>query len=392
MINTMCNEFIPLCVPHLGGNAERYVKECIETEWVSYVGSYVTRFEDDLGVAAGASYVAAMNSGTSALHIALVMAGVGHDDEVVMPNITFVSPANAVRYCGAWPCLIDLDEADWQMSVSQTARFLEDHCGRRDGVLYNLESGRRIAAIMPVHLLGGMCDVDGFLALGREYSLPVVEDAAEALGAKYKGRKIAEESEGYEDVRRFVCTSFNGNKIITTGGGGALFSFREEDSVRAKHLSTTAKTDPIAFDHDEVGYNYRLTNAAAALGCAQLEQLDGHVAAKKRLAAGYDALFSGVEDVDVMPIRADVCSSSWLYTVKLKRAAVMDVIDGLAKEGIQTRPIWVPMRKLGYLSGSYSMDCGVGEELQECAISLPCSVGLKDDEQARVINELLKLV
>lgn len=384
----MSNEFIPLCIPNLGGNAATYVKECIETEWVSYVGSYVNKFEEDLKLATGADYVAAMNSGTSALHIALILAGVTEGCEVVMPNITFVSPANAVRYCQAWPSLIDLDEKDWQMSVEKTAAFLANACERKSDGLYNISTGRRIAAIMPVHLLGGMCDVDAFLDLASKYSLPLVEDAAESLGATYKGRKIAEASTRHSDVRRFVCTSFNGNKIITTGGGGALFSFTEEDSQRAKHLSTTAKTDPIAFDHDEIGYNYRLTNVSAALGCAQLEQLHQHVVAKRKIAARYDEYFKDDVRVELLPHSEGVESSCWLYTVNLLGVDVMKVIRSLQDEGVQTRPLWVPMGDLPYLKDAYKNDCAVGERLQKHAISLPCSVALTEENQARVVKAL----
>lgn len=385
--------FIPLSIPSLGGNAVQYVNECIETEWVSYLGSYVNRFEDDLAEKSGAPYVTAMNSGTSALHIALIMAGVGMDDEVIMPAITFVSPANAVRYCGAWPAFIDISEDDWQMDLTKTEDFLANRCERRQGQCYNKLTGRRVAALMPVHLLGCMADVDGFAELARKYKLPLVEDGAESLGATYKGRKMADPLPNFSDVRRFVCTSFNGNKIITTGGGGALFSYCIEDADRAKHLSTTAKTDPLEFIHDEVGYNYRLTNPAAALGCSQLEKLEEHVLRKREIAARYGNMLGGDNRVRLMPDSKYGDSSYWLYTILLKQRDSLPVIKKLGDFGIQTRPLWKPLPQLGYLSKySHIENYEVGDKVQRSAISLPCSVGISISDQNRVVEALFSIL
>ncbi|NWK55170.1 aminotransferase class I/II-fold pyridoxal phosphate-dependent enzyme [Verrucomicrobiaceae bacterium N1E253] len=386
-------DFIPLSVPVLGGNALPYVSECVETEWVSYVGGYVSRFEDDLAVCSGAPHVAAMNSGTSALHIALILAGVGEDDEVVMPAITFVSPANAVRYCGAWPVFVDISSDDWQLDVDEVERFLEHNCESRDGGLFNKITGRRVAALLPVHLLGGLADVDRLAALAQRYDLPLIEDAAEALGAEYKGRKVAEPLPCYPDVRRFVATSFNGNKIITTGGGGALFTYSEGDSTRAKHLSTTAKTDPVEFIHDEVGYNYRMTNMAAALGCAQLEQLDEHIVRKRAIARRYAEQLGNHSCIRIMPGSTDVKATYWLYTVELLGREVMPVIEQLGKKWIQARPLWKPMPQLTYLSKKcHTEEYAVGAALQRCAISLPCSVSLGEDAQQRVSDCLVRIL
>ena len=297
---------VPLCVPEIGGNEWTYIKECLDTNWVSYVGPFVERFEKDLAKKSGASHAVATSSGTAALHIALLLAGVGPDNEVVMPGITFVAPANAVRYCSAWPALIDINPMDWQLDVERLSDFLVDGCTVRDRQLINKTTGRRIAALLPVHLLGGMFDVDAVAELATRFELPLIEDAARILGATYKGRPIGAPCRAYGGPLRLVATSFNGNKIITTGGGGALLCEDAALAARARHLSTTAKADKIEFYHDEVGYNYRLTNLAAALGVAQLEKLDGYVEIKRNIARRYVGSLGKSDSVTLHPSLATV--------------------------------------------------------------------------------------
>ncbi len=284
---------IPLCVPCLSGIEKQYVVEALDTNWVSYVGPHVQKFEELLVTASGAPFAVAMNSGTSALHIALIQAEVGLDDEVVMPAVTFVAPANAVRYCGAWPVFVDVREDDWQMSAEETRKFLADGCTASPSGLVNRQTGRHIKAILLVHLLGGMGDVDTFAKLAEEFGLFLIEDGAECLGATYKTRGMAGPNAHINPKRRLITTSFNGNKIVTTGGGGALFTHDEATARYAKHLSTTAKADAIEFYHDELGYNYRLTNVSAALGVGQMELLEEYVNRKRMIAANYQ---NGLKD------------------------------------------------------------------------------------------------
>lgn len=379
---------IPLSVPRLAGNEWAYVKECLDTNWVSYVGPFVDRFERELAVQAGAKFAVATSSGTAALHVALMLAGVGAEDEVVMPGLTFVSPANAVRYCGAWPVFTDIRADDWQWDVAQVARFLERGCAVRAGKLVNQATGRRIAALLPVHLLGGMGDVDAMAELAAKYELPLIEDAAECLGATYKGRAIGAPIPDYRGPFRMVATSFNGNKIITTGGGGALLTDDAELAARARHLTTTAKADRIEFFHDVVGYNYRLTNVAAALGVAQLEQLDRHVEIKRAIAARYASELGGGTGVAPHPEPANCRSTFWMYTAKLAGVA-QPAIARLNAAGIMCRPIWIPLHRLPPFQ---SCPCGSTlrevESLNRSGISLPSSVGLDSASQRRVLAVL----
>lgn len=378
---------IPLCVPCLSGREKQYVIEALDTNWVSYVGPHVQMFEELLVAASGAPFAVAMNSGTSALHVALIQAGVGLDDEVVMPAVTFVSPANAVRYCGAWPVFVDVREEDWQMSAEETRTFLADGCTASPSGLVNRQTGRRVKAILLVHLLGGMGDVDAFAKLAEEFGVFLIEDGAECLGATYKGRGMAGLNPHINPKRRLIATSFNGNKIVTTGGGGALFTHDEATARHAKHLSTTAKADAIEFYHDELGYNYRLTNVSAALGVGQMELLEDYVDRKRMIAANYEA---GLKDaagiVQFHPEPENCRSTFWMYTLLLDRPA-RPVVDALGELGIITRPLWRPMFELPAMQGCASWGT-LPLTLKHCtkSISLPCSVDLTASDQKRAIR------
>lgn len=384
---------IPLCVPCLSGHEWRHVKDALDTNWVSYVGPHVRKFEEHLCAASGASWAVAMNSGTSALHIALIEAGVGAGDEVVMPAVTFVAPANAVRYCGAWPVFVDVRLDDWQMSVEHTREFLTLGCERTPRGLVNRRTGRTVKAVMLVHLLGGMGDVDAFARLAAETGLFLVEDGAECLGASYKHHGMAGPNHDIDPARRIVATSFNGNKIVTTGGGGALLCHDEGVAARAKHLSTTAKADAIEFYHDAIGFNYRLTNVSAALGVGQMECLPEYVTRKRAIAARYASALAGIPGiVQTHPEPAQCQSTFWMYTVRLDRPA-RPVVDALGAERIVSRPLWRPMFELPHLqeAGSWG-DLSATRVLCANAISLPCSVQLTPEDQARVIDTLTAAV
>jgi perosamine synthetase len=379
---------IPLSAPHLRGDELDLVKQCIDTEWVSYAGGFVGEFEKNIAAVAGSAHATAMISGTAALHMALIISGVGPDDEVVMPPLTFVSPANAVRYTGAWPVFTDVSADTWQWDPGMLEDFLRNHCEREasSGSLRNKHTGRRIAALLPVHLLGGLADIDRIASLASEFDLPLIEDSAEAFGAKWKGCGIGSPLDGGGDARRIICTSFNGNKIITTGGGGALLCNDEETARIARHLSTTAKTDVIEFDHDQIGYNYRLSNLAAALGVAQLRQLDGFLRAKASIAARYDAELLDLPAVTgSLPARPEVTSSHWLYTIALDHDS-RELISHLSSHGIQSRPLWKAMPDLRFLGACHVHSATVARDLVKRAISLPCSAGLSDEEQGQVIS------
>jgi perosamine synthetase len=383
---------IPLAVPQMGGNEWRYIKECLDTNWVSYAGPFVARFELELAARSGAAHAVALASGTAALHLALLMAGVEADDEVVMPGITFVSPANAVRYCGAWPTFVDISARDWQMDVDKLASFLAGECRVRAGRLYNRSTGRRVSALMLVHLLGGMGDVDAVAELAARYDLPLIEDAAECLAATYKGRPIGAPLPAADVPLRLVATSFNGNKIITTGGGGALLANDEGIAHQGRHLSTTAKADRITFFHDRVGYNYRMTNLAAAMGVAQLERLDEYAAVKRAIAARYAQAFEGSPHAVLHKEPAHCRSEFWLYTLLLDRPS-LPLVHELGRQGIEARPVWIPPYRLPAFRDRCAVyACDFGEEFHAGAISIPSSVGLQESQQARVIDTVLALL
>jgi perosamine synthetase len=376
---------VPLSVPVLRGNEWKYVKDCLDTGWVSSVGSYVDRFEQGIAMCVGARFGIATSSGTAALHVALQVVGVEPDDEVLVSTLSFIAPANAVRYLRAWPVFIDAEPRYWQMDVEKVETFLRSECVWRDHALYNRSTGRRVRAILPVHILGHPCDLDALRHLARTYELRIVEDATESLGAKYKGSALG----ALGDV---ACFSFNGNKLLTTGGGGMLVTQQEDWAQKAKYLTTQAKDDGVEYVHGEIGYNYRLTNLQAAVGCAQLEQLEQFVAIKRRLAGRYRTALESFPSVQVMSEAPWATSSFWLYTILVESA--ITGIDRhalrrlLGQRRIETRPLWQPLHRSPAHLGAQAYQCAIADRIQEQALSLPSSVNLTDAEQDRVIEEL----
>jgi perosamine synthetase len=382
-------DVIPLIVPEIRGNEWRYVKECLDTGWVSSVGSYVDRFEQMVAKQAGTKYAVATVNGTSALHIALLVAGVMPEDEVLVSTLTFIAPANAIRYAGAWPVFIDAEPDYWQMNPEQVVEFLEQGCRWNNGALYNSRTRRRVAAILPVHVLGHPVDLDPILKIAEKYGLKVIEDATEGLGATYKGRHLG-------SLGDFGCFSFNGNKIITTGGGGMLVTDNEEWARKAKYLTTQAKDDPIEYIHGEVGFNYRLTNLLAAVGCAQMEQLDNYVGKKRKIASRYCEALRHLTGVIPMKNAPWAESTFWMYTILIDegefRANSRQLMSALGSLKIQCRPLWQPIHKSPAHASSYVVELPVAETLARQALSLPCSVGLSESDQDTVIAALLELV
>ncbi len=382
---------IPLSEPHLGGREWDYIKECLDSGWVSSAGRFVDDFETRMAGEIGAEHAVSTVNGTAALHVALLAAGVGTDDEVLCPALTFIAPANAVRYVGAWPVFFDADPATWQMDSGLVAEFLSEKCERRGGALVNKATGRRVAAILPVHILGHPVDMDSICEAAAEHGLAVIEDATESLGASYKGRKVG-------TLGRISCFSFNGNKLITSAGGGMIVTDDGDIARRARHLTTQAKVAGDEYIHDEVGYNYRLTNIQAALGLAQLERLDDHIAAKRRIAAAYRETLGAVTGLDFMPEADWAESVFWLSTVLVEPEKFgmncRQLCAALSAEGIQSRPLWEPMSRSAAHPGADFIHYSAGEnksvadDLYARALSLPSSVGLDGAGQERVVAVL----
>ena len=377
----MVDRPIPLAVPYLHGNEQRYLEECIRTNWVSYVGPFVSRFESEFAKAVGSAHAVAVNSGTAALHIGLLAVGVGAGDLVLVPDLTFIAPANAVRYCGAEPVFIGVTRDTWQLDVALVERYLRERCEIRDGATRHKASGRRVAAIVPVDLLGHAVDMDPLLALAKRGGIAIVEDATETLGGTYRGTSVGTRGE-------VGCFSFNGNKIITSGGGGMVTTDDPERAKRMKYLSTQARDDAKEYVHESVGFNYRLTSLQAAVGLAQLEMLDEHVQRKREIAARYSAELGDVPGV-TLPAQAPWAASTyWLYTILVDRPArrtSRELIADLAAEQIEARPLWAPLHEQRPYRDCEAFEVATSRWLYERAVSLPCSIGLTEADQTRVI-------
>ena len=377
--------YIPLSAPEIRGSEWKYVKDCLDTGWVSSVGEYVNRFEQMIAKTVGARSAVATCNGTSALHIALLVSGVEDDDEVLVSTLTFIAPVNAIRYTGAWPVLIDAEANFWQIDAQKVTDFLRNNCQYSQGELRNRKTGRRVKAILPVHILGHPVDMEPIVSVGREFGLPVIEDATECLGAKYRGHSTG-------TIGDIACFSLNGNKIITTGGGGAIVTSNAEWAARAKYLTTQAKDDPIEFVHGEIGYNYRLTNLQAAMGCGQLEMLPEFIAKKLAIGATYEAGLKNLPGVTLMPQAPWAESIFWLYTVLVDEEqfgmSSRALLKALQARGIQTRPLWQPMHQSPVHRGSEAFHCESADWIHARALSLPCSVGLTESDQGYVIDAL----
>ena len=364
---------IGLHQPTFAGREWDYVKQCLDTGWVSSVGKFVDRFEADLAAVTGAGRAVACVNGTAALHAALQLCGVGPGDEVLIPTLTFVATANAVAYTGALPHFVDSEEQTLGVDPRRLGEYLGEVAEQREGVCRNRSTGRAIRALVPVHVFGHPVDLDPLLEVAARHGLPVIEDATESLGSLYKGRPAG-------SFGRLAVLSFNGNKIITTGGGGAILTSDEALARRAKHLTTTAKL-PHAWEflHDEVGYNYRLPNLNAALGCAQLEQLPDMVAKKRALADRYRAALAGVAGVRFFSEPAFARSNYWLNALLLDRAAAPlrnRLLESCHAAGIGTRPAWTLMHKLPMFAACPRMDLTVAEDLEARLVNLPSSATL----------------
>lgn len=380
---------IPLSVPEMGGREWEYVRACFDTGWVSSSGPFVDDFEKRIAAAAGTAHAVATSTGTAAIHLALLIAGVQPGDEVVVPSLTFIAPANAVAYTGAHPVFVGVDEY-WQLNPAALATFLETRCEMRGGVCVNRATGRRVAAVLPVDLLGHPVNLDEIRRVAGAHALVVVEDATESLGARYRDRPVGAGPS-------VACFSFNGNKIVTTGGGGALVTDRDDWAARARYLSTQAKDDPIEYVHGAIGYNYRLTSIQAAMGMAQMEVLDRFVERRRAIAARYRDALADLPGVTFQPEAPWARSTFWLSTIRVDPATVRPaaragdsrtLLAAMTAEGIQCRPLWQPLHESAAFPGAESFDVEDAEAVHRQALSLPSSSGLSDADQTRVIAVL----
>ena len=365
-----CGEFVPLHAPAFEGNDSRYVQDCIASGWVSSVGQYVDRFEESLAAYAGVRRAVACVNGTAALHACLHLVGVDRDSEVIMPALTFVATANAATYCGAFPHFVDVEEETLGLDPEATDRYLESIADFDGEVCRNRLTGRRIAAIVPMHAFGFPVRLGELVAVSVRWGVPIVEDAAESLGSHYRGRHTG-------GFGRCAAVSFNGNKIITSGGGGAILTDDLVLADRAKHITTTAKLPHRwEFWHDEVGFNYRMPNINAALALAQLEQIGAKLERKRRLASSYAALFQGIDGVRFVSEPAGTRSNYWLNTLLLSDSTGRDLselLEALNGAGIMARPCWTPLHFLDPFKDCPRGPLEVTERLSRQLMNIPSS-------------------
>jgi len=356
--------------PRFAGNELTYLKECLDSTYVSSVGAFVDRFEAELAAFTGAKHAVVVVNGTAALHAALRVAGVRPGDEVLVPALTFVATANAVAYCGATPHFVDVEEATLGLAPQALREYLQRTAESRAEQCVNRATGRTIRALVPMHAFGHPVDIEGVLAVARDFGLVLVEDAAESLGSCVLGRHTG-------TFGLMGTLSFNGNKILTTGGGGAILTEDARLAKRAKHITTTARVPHRwEYRHDEVGHNYRLPNINAALGCAQLEQLPDYLAAKRRIFARYRAAFACVPEANIVSEPEGCTSNYWLQTLLLEESSAHqrdNVLTATNDAGLMTRPAWTLMHRLAPFRECPRMDLPVAESLERRLLCLPSS-------------------
>ena len=377
---------IPLSVPNISGNEWQYVKDCLDTGWISSAGTYVNKFEKAIQEYTSVKYAIACMNGTAGLQVSLNLAGVSSNDIVIAPNLTFIATLNAITYSGAEIILIDICEDSWQMDVELLYDWLKNNTSTKDvngkPITTENNSGKKIGAIMPVYVLGGFIDIEKLVEISATYGIPLVEDSTEALGSFKNGKHAG--TYGLTGV-----LSFNGNKIISTGGGGMILTNNKDIAKRAKHITTTAKTDPLDYYHDEVGYNYRLVNILAAIGVAQMENFESILKRKKEIDALYRIELNGVGDIKFQYNDPSSDPNCWLFTFRTKKMRTL--LNHLNSNQIQCRPFWTPMNKLPmYKNLTYITKKDISNKIFKECISIPSSSNITIEDQYKVISEIKK--
>lgn len=372
---------IPLSIPVIQGNEWKYVKECLDTGWVSSVGEFVNKFEKSVAEYTGCRYAVSTVNGTAALHVSLIASGITAGDEVIVPSLTFVATANAVKYCGAEPVFMDCDQVTLCIDTDKLREFLEKKTYSTDNITYNKETQKPIRAIIPVHIFGHPADMDALCSIADEYNITLIEDATESLGSEYKGR-------GTGSFGSLGCFSFNGNKIITSGGGGMVVTNDESLAAEIRHLTTQARLDDMEYDHDKIGYNYRLTNIQAAVGLAQIEQLDEFVDSKRKHAVVYTEMLSTVKEVRIFGEQTWAKSNFWYITIKVAEDRKKPLMKFLSSKGIQARPLWKPLHTLPMYGDSTKYKITNAVDAYNTCINIPSSVTLTNEEIKYIVENI----
>lgn len=382
---------IPLSVPNFEGKELDYVMDAVGQGWVSTGGAYITKFEEKVATYVKAPKAVACQSGTAALHLALLECGVQSEELVLVPTLTFIAAVNPVKYVGAEPVFMDCDDS-LCMDPLKLQQFCEEECKMRDSKLFHKETGKRIRAIIVVHVFGNMADMEHIMSIAQTYKLKVIEDATEALGTKYTEGKYAGVYAGM--LGDFGAYSFNGNKIISTGGGGMIVSNNKDRLEHIQYISTQAKDDPLFYIHDEVGYNYRMTNVQAAIGVAQMELLDVFIERKNQNFDTYCNQLADFKDVVVKQFRKGTKSNKWFYGLQIlkKELNIKSLIVSLMEQGIQTRAVWGLIHQQKPYSDCIAYKIERAEVYSKCILNLPCSTNLKAMEIEKVCKVLKQVI
>jgi perosamine synthetase len=384
-------KLISLSVPNIKGNEWQYIKECLDTEWVSSLGKFVTRFEDDMCKFTGAKYAIACTNGTAALQVALRVAGVLPNDEVLVPTITFIAPVNVIKYLNAEPIFMDCDRY-YNIDTAKTIEFIKNETYFKDGYTYNKLTNKRISALIPVHIFGCAVDLGKLLPICKERNIKIVEDGTESLGTFYSENEL--KGRATSTIGDLGCLSFNGNKIITTGGGGMILTNNEEYAKKSRYLTTQAKNDELYYVHDEIGYNFRLTNIQAAMGVAQLERLPEFLTVKKKNYAIYKEAIDKIPGLYLSEAPSYANCNYWMYCLQINKDVYGKDRDGLLKflseNKIQTRPLWYPnhLQKPYKNNQNYKIEKAL--DLYSNTLNIPCSSNLTEKEVEIVISKLKK--
>ena len=380
---------IPLSIPEISGNEWKYVKDCLDTNWVSSAGKYVDLFEKKICEFTNSKYAIACVNGTAALHVSLLLSNVKDGDEVIVPTLTFIATINAVKYCGAEPVFMDSDDF-YNIDILKTIEFLKEETEMSDGICINRNSGKKISAIIPVHIFGNAVMLDELFIECERRNIEIIEDATESLGTSYTKGKFKGRSTG--TIGRFGCFSFNGNKIITTGGGGMILTQNESDYKKAKYFTTQAKDDEVNYIHNEIGYNYRLTNIQAALGVAQMEKLNEYLEIKRKNFNLYKLELNEIDGLCIASTPEYAENNNWMYALQIDKSKYGssrdEVMEALEIQGIQSRPVWYLNHLQKPFIDNYSYKIENAIKLHEITLNIPCSVSLNDTDRMKVINSL----
>lgn len=367
---------IPLAVPNLSGNERAYLNKCIDTTFVSSVGEFVNRIEEMAAKQCNTKYAVATSSGTTGLHLALTGCGVKENELVIIPTFTFIATANAVAHCGATPWLMDISPKSWAMDADQLKQEIDTNTIFENGRLIHKETGKRVAAIMPVYTLGNIPEMDKIREIAKAYGLPLIADAAAAIGAVYKGKALGE-------LADLTVLSFNGNKTVTAGGGGIVAGNDEALMKKLKHLSTTARVTA-EYDHDMVGFNYRMTNIQAAVGCAQLERTAEFVKRKREIRSFYNNEFNGIKGVSLFPVPSYEESSCWFSGIVIDEGGLDEIrqlCSKLREKEIESRSFWKPVHlQKPYENALKASSLEISSKLWNRILTLPCSTNITNDE------------